>query len=117
MSSEGGEVSEQEKPCVHENFDVVTRVVRVTRSDEDPTVIGWRADVHVACMDCKEAFVFLGLPVGMVADRPTVSADGKELRAVIAPESLVKLLKQTPAEPPSRIHLPPGVQAPRKLDT
>lgn len=41
--------------------------------------------LSVLCEDCKEKFVFLGLPAGMNLLGPTVSFDGTEARLAIAP--------------------------------
>lgn len=65
------------KRCEHREFASQVIVTRITRTDDDPTVIGYKADVQVRCKDCSEPFQFVG--------RPATSPDGLELRLSIRP--------------------------------
>lgn len=66
--------------CEHLNFNMIGKVGRLTRSDSDPTVIAYCADIRVECRDCKQPFEFFGLPLGFSHYQPTVSIDNQELR-------------------------------------
>lgn len=72
--------------CDHAEFEADVRVSRLTGPDS-PSITGYHADVRIKCVRCGEHFTWLGLPGGSLPDRPTVSVDGRELRAPIAPES------------------------------
>ncbi|MGW4757745.1 hypothetical protein [Streptomyces chartreusis] len=74
-------------PCPHENFDAYVEVNRVTASDEDPTVIGYHADIKVNCHDCGEPFRWTGVQAGSSQGQPMCSVDEKELRAPLRPAS------------------------------
>jgi hypothetical protein len=74
-------------PCEHPDFVARVECNRVARSDDDPTIIGYAADLHIECASCGEPFIFFGAPVGLMPDRPTISADGLELRTPIRPQS------------------------------
>lgn len=75
--------------CAHEDFEAIVYVDRLTASDDDPTVVGFSADIRIRCLHCGDTMVFFGagLPVGMVWDRPAISVDGTELRCPIRPQS------------------------------
>lgn len=73
--------------CTHQDFVANVDVNRLTASDDDPTVIGYSADVRIECLACHEPFVFVGAPVGMLRTTPCMSVDGTELRAPIRPQS------------------------------
>lgn len=73
--------------CAHEEFQAEVCVNRGTKSDDDPTVISFSADIHVWCAECEEPFIFLGPPVGLLPNEPTISVDARELRAPLAPSS------------------------------
>ena len=47
-------------------------------------------EVRVECADCGRKFQFIGLPLGLdLQERATMSVDGQELRAAIAPVGTV----------------------------
>jgi hypothetical protein len=69
------------------NFESHVTVNRLLRSDDDPVVIGYSADIKVNCIECGEKFVWKGAPTGMGPDGPMVSIDGTELRAPLVPDS------------------------------
>jgi hypothetical protein len=63
-------------------------VHRITRGNNDPTVIAYSAEIHVNCVACGEPFRWTGpYDVGASSDRPCVSPDGTELRAPLRPAS------------------------------
>lgn len=76
-----------DRACLHENFDAYVEVNRVTASDNDPTVVGYHADIKVNCHDCGEPFRWLGVRAGMSPRSPMCSLDETELRAPIRPAS------------------------------
>ncbi|MFI4977561.1 MAG: hypothetical protein ACHQC8_02620 [Solirubrobacterales bacterium] len=45
-------------PCEHREFASLVVVTRITKSDTDLTVIGYSANVKVACEECNERFLF-----------------------------------------------------------
>jgi hypothetical protein len=73
--------------CDHENFISNVEVNRLQRSDEDSTIVGFSADIRIRCVACDEPFVFHGVPIGLLSDRPCISVDGTELRAPLRPQS------------------------------
>lgn len=73
--------------CKHEDWDAYVAVNRLTKSDDDPTVIGMNAEVKIWCRACNEPAVFIGAPIGMLATKPCISPDGTELRAPLRPQS------------------------------
>lgn len=79
--------ADQDKPCPHENFDVLALVNRRTASDNDPTVVGYSADIKINCRDCGEPFRWTGLRAGLSPAQPMCSLDETELRAPIRPAS------------------------------
>jgi hypothetical protein len=76
-----------DRPCRHENFAVHAVVNRLTRSDDDPAVIGYFADIRVWCEDCQEPFRWNGMPAGISPAHPTCSVDETELHAPLRPAS------------------------------
>lgn len=77
-----------DEPCEHIDFQAMVEVARIQRSDDDPTIIGFNAEIRVWCANCDEPMRWTGpYEVGMVADRPTVDAAGTELRAPLRPAS------------------------------
>lgn len=73
--------------CEHEDFAAFVDVARLTANDDDPTIIGYTAEIRIDCAQCGESFVFRGIPVGVLPGQPTTSVDGRELRAPLAPAS------------------------------
>jgi hypothetical protein len=72
----------------HLQFVADVVVLVVTKGAEDPTVLGYVADVSITCAGCGERFIFEGgdqAPEGSLPVRPTVSTDALELRAPIRP--------------------------------
>lgn len=66
--------------CEHLDFVAMVEVNRITDVEGGP-VIGLSVDVTARCAACDEPVVFhgVGLPVGLAADRPTLSINGTEL--------------------------------------
>lgn len=65
--------------CPHENFMAVVEINRFT-DETNPDLAGLAAEIHAWCTGCDEAVVWHVPDLGMLADRPTVSPDGRELR-------------------------------------
>jgi len=76
-------------PCEHLNFAAQVNVARLTDGDDGP-VTGYSADVEIICADCREQFVFIGLPGGYSPTEPMVSVDMTEARLPIRPSSEAK---------------------------
>ncbi|MGW4042991.1 hypothetical protein [Streptomyces sp. NPDC004721] len=83
----GQQLAAPDKPCPHENFDATVDVNRITASDNDPTVVGYNADIKVNCADCGEPFRWTGVPAGASPREPMCSIDETELRAPLRPAS------------------------------
>lgn len=66
--------------CPHEGFSVDAVVNRMADSG------GFVADIRIKCVQCDEAFRFLGVPAGFNFESPTVSIDEIELHVPIEPE-------------------------------
>ncbi len=75
--------------CKHENFETSAKVTRLVDQNKP---IEWRLALRVRCADCKKEFRFFGLPIGYHLKLPTLSVDGKELRAPIE-EAKIILMK------------------------
>lgn len=71
--------------CEHPDFAAFVEVNRLTASDDDPTVVGFTAEIRIECAVCSEPFLFRGVPVGMLPYRPAMSVDRMELRVPISP--------------------------------
>lgn len=83
--------------CPHEGFRATVDVNRL----ED--VAAFIADVRIACLQCDEAFRFLGVPAGVRFDGPAVSIDELELRAPIEPEGDKRLQASAQFQMPERL--------------
>lgn len=79
--------ADPDRACLHENFDVFAAVLRLTASDDDPTVIAYTAEIKIECANCQERFRFIGVQAGDMPSRPMCSPDEFELRAPIRPAS------------------------------
>jgi hypothetical protein len=79
--------ADPDQPCPHENFDVLACVNRLTKTDDDPTVIGFSADIKIECRDCGEPFRWTGVPAGLSPAQPMCSVDEATLSAPIRPAS------------------------------
>lgn len=75
-------------PCAHEEFETVNHIRRVCEVEGGVPVAFW-LEVTIICSQCREPFIFLGLPGGVDAARPTCSGLGQEARLPIAPASRV----------------------------
>ncbi|MDG9703760.1 hypothetical protein [Streptomyces sp. DH37] len=79
--------ADPDRPCPHETFDAYVAVNRITRSDDDPTVIGYSADIKVNCRDCGEPFRWTGLKAGLSPAHPMCSLDETVMSAPLRPAS------------------------------
>lgn len=79
--------ADPDRACEHGTFEASVIVNRVRRSDDDPEVIGYSADVAVRCTDCDEPFRWTGLQSGVSPTKPMCSIDGTEMRAPLRPAS------------------------------
>lgn len=66
--------------CKHEDFAAFVTVSRFEDAGR------FMADVKIHCALCEEPFRFIGVPMGLMWDRPAASAFGLELRAPIEPQ-------------------------------
>jgi len=80
---------------VHMNFDAQVTCNRLTKSDDDPTVIGYNAEIRINCHECGLPFEFVGVDAGMLPTKPMASVDAQELRAPIRPKGC-KILPAIP---------------------
>lgn len=77
------------KTCPHENLQASVGIARIQKSDDDPTIAGFTAEIRAWCLDCDDSFVFHGqglAPGSIDPTRPTISLDGLELRAPCRPQ-------------------------------
>ena len=72
-------------PCDHQAFKAEVNVLRKKDNEEDVDVKNWSVEITIQCDVCDRKFRFLGLPVGVDPEEPTVSADGLEARIPIVP--------------------------------
>ena len=75
-----------DRPCPHDDFVVQANVVRLAAETGGPCV-GFMAELEVRCAACDERFRWMGVPAGLLADRPACSPDEFELRAPIRPST------------------------------
>lgn len=79
--------ADPDRACPHEDFEATVEVNRIACSDDDPTIVGYSADVRVSCGQCDEPFRWTGLQAGLSPAEPMVSVDETELRAPLRPAS------------------------------
>ena len=75
-----------DRACPHEQFAAEVGVNRLTATDDGP-VTGYTADIRVMCADCGEPFRWVGVPAGVLPNRPACSVDETELHAPLRPAS------------------------------
>jgi hypothetical protein len=68
------------------NFSAQVGVHRLTDVENGP-VKAFTAEVRIHCVDCGQAFAFIGLPWGSHPSSPTMSVGGEEARLPIEPTS------------------------------
>ena len=71
--------------CTHDNFKANVKTIKIADDNDTTKITGYRCEVSIFCVDCGEAFNFVGLPAGYDVNHPTISIDGLELRVPIAP--------------------------------
>lgn len=76
-----------DRACPHEDFDAFVEVNRLTANDDDPTVVGYSADIRVSCHACGEPFRWTGLRAGLSPGRPMCSVDETVMSAPLRPAS------------------------------
>lgn len=76
---------DQDKPCLHMNFDAVVTVNRIAEEGQVPTA--YNADITVTCADCGEPFRWTGLRAGVSFAFPMVSVNEREMHAPLRPAS------------------------------
>lgn len=79
--------ADPDQACPHLDFSVNVDVGRITRSDDDPTVVAFMAEITVECSACGEPFRWTGLMAGMNYRNPMCSVDERTLLAPIRPAS------------------------------
>lgn len=79
--------ADPDRACPHENFTANVAVNRILRSDDDPTVAGYSADITVNCADCDEPFRWTGLRAGLSPRQPMCSVDETVMCAPLRPAS------------------------------
>ncbi|BFP50079.1 hypothetical protein KCMC57_64470 (plasmid) [Kitasatospora sp. CMC57] len=80
-------VQNPDLPCPHQDFEASVEVNRLTANDNDPTVIGYSADIKVRCANCQEQFRWTGLQAGLSQAHPMCSIDESVLCAPLRPAS------------------------------
>ena len=81
------EACDPDRACPHEDFRADVEVNRLLAADDDPTVVGYVADISVSCVQCGEKFRWIGLAPGMSSGRPMVSIDAVTMHAPLRPAS------------------------------
>lgn len=80
--------------CVHPHFYAQVNVHRIVEpehadadgvGDANAPAKAFTVDLSVRCHVCGEAFVFMGMPVGLNPHQPMMSFDRREARIPIAP--------------------------------
>lgn len=76
-----------DRACPHKDFTASVDINRLTASDNDPTVVGYSAEITVHCADCSEPFRWTGLAAGLSPRHPMCSIDEATLIAPLRPSS------------------------------
>lgn len=82
--------------CEHNRFEANVNISRMLSPNQQ---VGYSADITIRCAECLLPFSFLGLPKGMLLDKPAASFSGCEARLPIQPG----VFTQTPISPTNRI--------------
>ena len=72
------------KTCTHLEFECFCDVNRLT--DNDGNVKSFTVSIQVKCKKCEKQFVFVGLPIGVLHDAPSMGVFGYEARLPIKPQ-------------------------------
>lgn len=74
--------------CNHKSFAAKCEVSRLVKpTNKSDIADDYTMDVTVKCAECGMPFEFIGVPAGISFKHPTVSADFKELRVPIRPNT------------------------------
>ena len=74
--------------CKHLDFAASVVCNRLTKSDKEPEIIAYAAEIRINCANCGLPFEFIGVEAGLMPDRPMSSVDAQELRVPIRPKGL-----------------------------
>lgn len=83
--------------CAHEAFAASTTIARLEDTGR------FICELRVCCVQCREAFRFMGMKAGLSFERPAVSIDGVEANLPIEPEGEKQLFTSASYEMP---HIP-----------
>lgn len=70
--------------CKHEQFQANANVFRL-QEDDNREPKSYAVDLRIHCAQCGLPFEFVGLPMGVSPNEPTVSIDCQEARIPIIP--------------------------------
>lgn len=79
--------ADPDRACPHEDFTAEVTVNRIPKSEADPSIGWFSADITVQCAQCREPFRWVGIQAGLSPRKPMCSVDETELRAPIRPAS------------------------------
>lgn len=71
------------RTCSHLEFECFCNVNRLTNNLGEIT--GFTVDIQVKCKKCEHPFRFIGLPMGLLHNAPTMGMFGYEARLPIEP--------------------------------
>lgn len=86
VDSTNVKIAEAQDKCLHENFQAVTRVGRLSETEGGP-IYRYMLEVQVRCAHCFKYFEFIGVPAGHSPMHPMASSSFIELRAPIRPST------------------------------
>jgi hypothetical protein len=75
-----------DRACPHEDFAASVEVNRLSGAEGGP-IDAYSADLRISCAGCGEPFRFIGVPAGLMPDRPACSVGEDELHLPIRPAS------------------------------
>lgn len=78
--------------CKHIHFSSSVYVNRIVEKEDDQDAKSFSICVKINCADCREPFVFMGLPFGYSEWQPSMSPDRIEARLPIAPKTEFEIL-------------------------
>ena len=80
------EGADPDRACAHEDFSANAGIARLSAVEGGP-ITAYSVELRVECARCREPFRFMGVPAGMLPNRPACSLDELTLNIPIRPAS------------------------------
>lgn len=66
--------------CDHTKFEASVNIIRRTNGADETFKGDLAVDLAAHCVSCEQPVIFIGLPMGVDLDRPSVSVDHRQAR-------------------------------------